>query len=205
MIGGSTHPSEETALLDAYKKLRAGASPGLRLILVPRHPERYAGVESDIKTAGCECIRRSAMPRERENSAPVILVDTMGELKRMYAAADVAFVGGSLIPHGGQNIMEPCGMGVASVHGPHMHNFNDAMAILRECRGSIEVTRESLARELEHLFTHRAEAQAMSERARDGFLKNQGATARAVESICELAFSPLPPGEGRRAAVSLAG
>ncbi len=186
LIGGSTHPSEEAALLGAYKKLRAGTCPSLRLILVPRHPERFDGVEAEINAAGETCVRRSTT-RVSNLAAPVILVDTMGELKRMYSAADVAFVGGSLIPHGGQNVMEPCGMGVPVCHGPHMHNFNDAMEILRACKGSVELSGGDIAPALERLFTHRDEALAMAARARGGFLKKQGATARAVETIRELA------------------
>jgi 3-deoxy-D-manno-octulosonic-acid transferase len=82
--------------------------------------------------------------------------------------------------------MEPSGMGVPVVHGPHMHNFNDAMEILRECSGVIEVTQETLAPALEHLLTHREEARAMAMRAREAFLKKQGATARAVELVFKL-------------------
>ena len=142
LIGGSTHPSEEAALLDTYKKLCAGSMPGLRLILVPRHPERLTRVEDEIKSTGLTCMRRTAIDASvSQREAPVLLIDTMGELKRLYAAADVAFIGGSLIPHGGQNIMEPSGMGVPCIHGPHMHNFNDAMEILRACDGSIEIQR----------------------------------------------------------------
>ncbi|HLX64970.1 MAG TPA: 3-deoxy-D-manno-octulosonic acid transferase [Planctomycetota bacterium] len=201
LIGGSTHPTEESALLDAYKNLRATACPALRLILVPRHPERLNSVEDEIKSAGLIAVRKSALDARPllptpysplpaphsllppPHSPPVLLIDTMGELKRMYAAADVAFIGGSLIPHGGQNIMEPCGMGVAAIHGPHMHNFNDAMEILRACNGSLEITRETLAPTLERLLKNRDEAQAMAARAREGFLKKLGATSRVVETI----------------------
>lgn len=192
LIGGSTHPSEEVALLNAAKKLIAGPVPTLRLILVPRHPERFNAVESEITKAGFECIRRSRKPippafrAATVEKSPVLLVDLMGELKRMYIAADVAFVGGSLINHGGQNVMEPCGMGVPVIHGPSMHNFNEALEILRACKGSIEVSRESLAAQLEQLLTHRTEALAMADRAREAFIRNQGATVRAVETIRNL-------------------
>lgn len=191
LIGGSTHPSEEAALLDSVKKLQASTAPGLRLILVPRHPERFNAVEDEIRAAGFVCIRRSAMQNPQDIAPPshVILVDVMGELKRMYAAADVAFVGGSLIPHGGQNVMEPCGMSVPVIHGPHMHNFNEAIDILRACNGSIEISRESLLPELNQLFSQRDDATAMATRARNAFLQRQGATKRAVAAIKELAFS----------------
>jgi len=210
LVGGSTHPTEETALLAAYTQLRSGSCPDLRLILVPRHPERSGDVEREVTAAGFSCLRLSALRSRKpeirnpksemtasetlRNDAianrqspivnpPVLLVDTVGELKGMYQAADVAFVGGSLIPHGGQSPMEPCGLGVPVLHGPHMHNFNDAMEVLRACDGSVQVTRENLAAELERLLANHAAAQAMAARAREAFLKKQGATAKAAEYV----------------------
>ncbi|MGD0089905.1 MAG: 3-deoxy-D-manno-octulosonic acid transferase, partial [Planctomycetota bacterium] len=113
----------------------------------------------------------------------MLLVDTVGELKGMYKAADVAFVGGSLVPHGGQNVMEPCGLGVPVLHGPHMHNFNEALDILRSCDGSVEVTRQDLAIALERLLRDKAAAQALAGRARQAFLRQQGAARRAAEYL----------------------
>ena len=188
LIGGSTHPGEESALLEAYRKLRASSIPNLRLILVPRHPQRFDAVAHEIHAAQFPCARFSTINSSPEKSQPdaVILIDAMGELKRMYAAADAAFVGGSLIPHGGQNIMEPCGMGLCALHGPHMHNFNDAMTVLRECRGAVEVSRASLAPAIESVFLNPGDSAAMATRARTEFLKRQGATALAVKRIGEL-------------------
>jgi 3-deoxy-D-manno-octulosonic-acid transferase len=197
LIGGSTHPSEEVSLLAAYKELRQRGSPGLRLILVPRHPERTANVVAEIEGAGFGVLKISDV-REKGIKAcmeelrvgaldsRVILVNTVGELLSMYALSDVAFVGGSLIPHGGQNIMEPCGLGLPVVHGPHMHNFNDAMALLKSCDGSVEVSRENLTAALEKLFHDRTAAKAMAQRAREAFLKQQGASARTVEYVMKL-------------------
>jgi 3-deoxy-D-manno-octulosonic-acid transferase len=192
LIGGSTHPSEEAALLAAFVQLRKGPVPDLRLILAPRHLERLKDVLADIAAAGCTALRRSEMREaagakgEGQGEPPVLVLDTMGELKTMYQAADVAFVGGSLIPHGGQNPMEPCGLGVAVIHGPFMQNFNDAVEILRSCRGALEVDRNDLAAAIEKLLLNRGEAAAMAARARESFLKAQGATDRVVECIEEL-------------------
>jgi 3-deoxy-D-manno-octulosonic-acid transferase len=185
LVGGSTHPTEEAVLLDACKQLQGGAAPNLRLILVPRHPERAGDVEREIVAAGFSCVRLTALRsqseiRDPKSESAVLLVDTVGELKGMFKLADVAFVGGSLIPHGGQNIMEPCGLGIPVVHGPHMHNFNDAMEILRACNGAVQVTRETLAAELARLLADPAAARTMAARARDAFLQRQGATARTV-------------------------
>lgn len=189
LVGGSTHPGEEAALLAAYAQLRNGACPGLRLILVPRHPERSSAVEAEITAAGFLCQRLSTLEGATQHSAPstqhsVLLVDTVGKLKTMYKAADVAFVGGSLIPRGGQNVMEPCGLGVPVIHGPHMHNFNEAMEILRGCNGSVEVSRETLSAEIEKLLANPASAKAMAARARESFLQRQGATEKAAEYLC---------------------
>jgi len=108
---------------------------------------------------------------------------SVGELKSLYKAADLAFVGGSLIPHGGQNIMEPAGLGVPVIHGPHMHNFNDAMGLLRACEGSQEVSRETLIHKVQNLLEDRSSAAEMAARARAEFLKVQGATRISVDFL----------------------
>jgi 3-deoxy-D-manno-octulosonic-acid transferase len=189
LLGGSTHPSEESELLKAVQSLRKNACPQLHLILVPRHPERAPDVEKEVLSAGFKPVRLSEHrknPRALLDLNDVLIVDAVGELKGMYKIADAAFIGGSLIPHGGQNIMEPCGLAVPALHGPHMHNFNDAMEILRGCSGALEVTRDSLAAELRSVFTDLPAAKKMATRARDAFLKKQGATERTVEYVLGL-------------------
>jgi 3-deoxy-D-manno-octulosonic-acid transferase len=193
LLGGSTHPTEEAALLSAYQRLRQ-TFPSLRMILTPRHPERAGAVAAEIAGVGLSVIKRTdiqargidaciaALPSAQRESW-VLLIDTVGELGAMYALSDLAFVGGSLIPHGGQNVMEPCGIELPIVHGPHTHNFKEAMELLHACNGSVEVTRETLAPALEALLKDRAAAHAMGKRAREAFLKQQGATAKTVEYI----------------------
>ena len=197
LIGGSTHPTEETALLRAYTRLRENADANLRLILVPRHPERAAAVLAECQASGLTVLRYTQI-RERGIEACfteldpkvrgsyVLLVDAVGELGHMYSVSDLAFVGGSLIPHGGQNVMEPCGLGVPVVHGPHMHNFNEAMTLLRSCNGAKEVTSETLSAELELLLKDKPAARAMAQRAREVFLKQQGGSKKTVDCIAEL-------------------
>ncbi len=197
LIGGSTHRTEEGELIRAYMRLRESREANLRLILVPRHPERTKEVLGEIQTAGLRAICFSQI-RERgieaclaeldktQRNAWVLLIDTVGELGNMYAISDIAFVGGSLIPHGGQNVMEPCGMGLPIVHGPHMHNFNEAMDLLRACNGSVQVTRETLYAALENLVKNRASANAMAERGRNEFLKQQGGVKTTVDRITAL-------------------
>jgi len=124
-VAGSTHEGEEQAVLLAF---RAGKSrdPGLKLLLAPRHPERFAEVEALIRQEGFAPARRTRILEGPEPlEGDVLLLDTVGELSGAYAAADLAFVGGSLVPKGGHNVLEPAWFGVPTVVGPHMENFRE--------------------------------------------------------------------------------
>ncbi len=123
-IAGSTRDGEEGRVLSVYKHLKK-EFPSLLLLLVPRHPERFDLVARKIQRRGLRYVRRTELTSEVDKSTDVYLGDTMGELSLMYASSDVAFVGGSLEPFGGQNILEPCSLGVPVVFGPHMFNFPD--------------------------------------------------------------------------------
>ena len=123
-IAGSTREGEESSILAAYKELKL-KFPSLLLILVPRHPERFDYMARKIQRRDLVCVRRTEDLPELSDDIDVYLGDTMGELSLMYACSDVAFVGGSLVPLGGQNILEPCALGVPVVFGPHMFNFPD--------------------------------------------------------------------------------
>ncbi len=123
-IAGSTRDGEESIILSAYKVLKK-RYPSLLLILVPRHPERFDYMARKVQRRELVCVRRTDGSPELAPDVDVYLGDTMGELSLMYACSDVAFVGGSLEPLGGQNILEPCALGVPVVFGPHMFNFPD--------------------------------------------------------------------------------
>lgn len=123
-IAGSTREGEEGIILSVYKSLKE-LFPTLLLVLVPRHPERFDYMARKIQRRGLKCVRRTENVAELGSDVDVFLGDTMGELSLMYAVSDVAFVGGSLEPLGGQNILEPCALGVPVVFGPHMFNFPD--------------------------------------------------------------------------------
>jgi 3-deoxy-D-manno-octulosonic-acid transferase len=123
-IAGSTREGEEGVILSVYKSLKEDF-PTLLLVLVPRHPERFDYMARKIQRRGLKCVRRTENVAELDSDIDVFLGDTMGELSLMYASSDVAFVGGSLEPFGGQNILEPCALGVPVVFGPHMFNFPD--------------------------------------------------------------------------------
>jgi 3-deoxy-D-manno-octulosonic-acid transferase len=189
VVAGSTHRGEEAALLRAFAELRQGGFPGLRLVLVPRHPERLDEVER-LAAAVAPVIRRSRLSSSgslqppASSLQPVVLVDTLGELARLYATADAVFVGGSLIRHGGQNMMEPCGLARPTVVGPSSFNFPDAVAVLRACQGIREIASAAeLSGALRAILSDPAAAAAMGQRGREALIAQQGATAKSLERI----------------------
>jgi 3-deoxy-D-manno-octulosonic-acid transferase len=130
-IAGSTHAGEEELVLDAQAELERQV-PGVLLLLVPRHPERFQAVADLLRRRGVRFERRSG-GAVLDAATQVLLVDTVGELAALYAAVDVAFVGGSLVPVGGHNLLEPAALGIAVVTGPHQSNGADvAQLLLRE-------------------------------------------------------------------------
>lgn len=137
-IAGSTHEEEDELVLDAFEAL-LGSHPSLLLVIVPRHPERFAAVARLCRRRQLELVRRSAATEQVGADTRVYLGDTMGELSLMYAAADVAFVGGSLVPTGGHNILEPCALGLPVVFGPHMHNFQQIGEMAVERGAAVQV------------------------------------------------------------------
>ena len=141
IMGGSTWPGEETALLDVFKKLK-GSYGSLKLVLVPRHAERGSEVADDVRRAGLSFVRRTELGREALPAGThpdVILVDTTGELKSFYACASVIFVGKSLTRHGGQNIIEPALYAKPVVIGPNMENFAAVVEDFLAAKAMIQV------------------------------------------------------------------
>lgn len=138
-IAGSTHDGEEAAVLDAHQRVRA-EHPDLVLAIAPRRPERVPDVVRLIEARGWKVARRSELPRGGPR-ADVIVVDTVGELAQMYTVADVVFVGGSLVPHGGHNMLEAALRSRPTLYGPHTANFREAAALLVEA-GAAAVVRD---------------------------------------------------------------
>lgn len=120
-IAGSTHEGEDELMLETYAQLRQEYAD-LILVLVPRHPERFSTVAKLARKSGFDVACRSESRRDLR-SIDIYIGDTMGELTLLYAAADIAFVGGSVVKHGGHNVLEPCALGVPIIFGPNMHNF----------------------------------------------------------------------------------
>jgi 3-deoxy-D-manno-octulosonic-acid transferase len=127
-VAGSTHDGEEQQVLRAHALLRAAGVDAL-LVLAPRHPPRFDTVAQRLRAQGLRIARRSA-GEYADAATDVLLLDTLGELSLYYAAADVAFVGGSLVPIGGHNLLEPAALGIATLTGPHVFNAEDIAAAL---------------------------------------------------------------------------
>jgi 3-deoxy-D-manno-octulosonic-acid transferase len=201
LVAGSTGPGEEAPLLDAYRRVRAAGIP-LRLALVPRRPESFDGAAEAIRAAGLPLLRRSeqveggaAQTAANDGAAvgepPVILGDTMGELMRWYALADVVFVGRSLVPIGGSNPMEPGSLARPMLWGSEMFNFPVEVPALVAAGAAREVTgAEDLADALKDLLTSPERRRQMGEAARDTIRGMQGATARNIELVREVIGAP---------------
>jgi len=186
LVAGSTHDDEEAAVLDAVAAARAGSGAKVRVVLVPRHPERSAGVCELVAARGLRAVRWSAasaalLPLGAED---VVVVDTIGQLQRFYGACDVAFVGGSLVPHGGQNMLEPAAQQRAVVFGPHTANFRRDVELLLAADAVVQVgDRQSFAVALERLLTDPQRGREYGDRALRVIEQNQGATRRTLELV----------------------
>lgn len=193
LLAASTHAGEEEVVLAAYERLLI-PYPSLLLILAPRHPNRAAEVGELLTRRGLGFQRWQVLRSgDEQRQQPVVLVDTVGDLFGLYGTADVAFVGGSLVPHGGQNILEPAAWGLAPLYGPHLENFRWAEDILK-IDGAKDVVRDaaSLAAAVRHLLDHPAERRRRGEAARAALSAHQGAARRQAELIAKLAQKSLP-------------
>jgi 3-deoxy-D-manno-octulosonic-acid transferase len=181
LVCGSTVEDEEAPLLKAFENVRV-SHPHVVMILAPRHPERFEKVASLIEEMGIAFHRRSKWQGEAL-AGGVLLVDTIGELAALYALADVAFVGGSLVPRGGHNIIEPAQHGVAIVTGIHTENFRDIVGLFQSRDAVRIVTLSDLPLTLMHLLEDDAECRALGRRAKETILSQIGARTRTLEAL----------------------
>ena len=184
LTAGSTHAGEEQYVINMYKELAATAD-NLFLILVPRHPERCSEVAAMLKESGLAFRRRTAIPAaEQFKSGGVLLVDTIGEMMNLYALSDIAFVGGSLVPTGGHNLLEPASAGVASVFGPHMTNFREICELVLKYGAGIQVeSPEELLVTMRTLITSSELRRVLGQNGLKMMRDNGGATGRHLEVI----------------------
>lgn len=178
-VAASTHEGEDEQVLDAFARLRETQSDAL-LLLVPRHPERFARVAAQARRRGHRVVLRSEnRPCDTETS--VFVGDTLGELLLFYAVSDVAFVGGSLVPVGGHNMLEPAALGVPVVFGPHLFNFSDISRRLLESGAARRVEDSAqLASVVGELLGDAALRAEMGEAGRQLVADNRGALARLL-------------------------
>lgn len=185
LLAGSTQEPEEMLAVDAWQAALAD-TPELRLILVPRHPERFEAVARELKERGIQFRRRTDLERRPLDDAHrVLLVDAVGELGAWWGTADVAFVGGSITTkRGGQNMLEPAAYGAAVSFGPHTHNFRDVVAALLAVGGAVVVNDGAeLTAFVRRALTDHAFARELGERAQALVESQLGATERTVRLL----------------------
>lgn len=192
LLAGSTHPGEEAQLVQAYRAILLQA-PSAVLMLAPRHIERAEEVSAMVTAAGLPAMRKSRLTAPAAGPR-VIILDTRGELARAYHEAAVAYVGGTLVPVGGHNLLEPAMWGKPVLFGPYTDHCAEIAALLLEAGGAMRVSDgESLARIVCTWLTDPAICRRAGEAARNTVLDNQGALQRSLEGIeaC-LPASPVP-------------
>ena len=185
-IAGSTHAGEEEQLLDAHARLMV-RFPNALLLLVPRHKDRFAGVAEGLARRGVKFERRSETAGRGGGAlgeAPVVLVDTVGELAALYASADVAFVGGSLVAVGGHNLLEPAALGLPVLTGPHHFNAKEIAQLLLERGAALEVADgQELAGVLIRLLDDPAERRRIGRIGQEIVQSNRGSVAALLKLI----------------------
>jgi len=184
-IAGSTHEREEDIVLDAHERVRAARNDAL-LVLVPRHPNRFDAVKAWLRARNVRFVTRSAREAVAADTS-VLLVDTLGELLSFYSAANVAFVGGSLVPVGGHNLLEPAALNRPIIVGPHTFNAADIAENFLASGAAVQVeSATQLGDAVLDLLTNAARRDQMIARAHELLQANQGALARLLALIEKL-------------------
>lgn len=182
LIAASTHEGEEEIVLRAFRLIRR-IHRDVLLILVPRHPDRFNKIADLCESYGFNISKRSLNETPHRHT-DVLLGDTMGELRLLYAASDIAFVGGSLVPIGGHNLIEPASLSLSILTGHHLHNFTSIAHLLSEANAVTLITdEESLAESVINLLEHPNENKAMGERAHQVSIANKGAVEHHLQWI----------------------
>ncbi len=193
-VAASTHSPEERIIIEAFTKLRS--TPGheqVRLLIAPRHPERFPEVAALLESSGFVWARRSDARSERDSACDAILLDSIGELRAVYPLARLVFVGGSLAQTGGHNILEPAMVGACTLTGAHTFNFTAIVRAFLEADALVQLppisesdAPSALAKTLTELLTNDERRRAIGEKARMVLEQNRGATARTIELLAPL-------------------
>jgi 3-deoxy-D-manno-octulosonic-acid transferase len=189
LVAGSTGPGEEEILLDAFQRIRE-TLPHARLLLVPRQVQRARDIVELVRQRGFPVVRRTELPARNIYSAyerAVIVVDTTGELSRLYALATVAFVGRSLVPMGGSNLLEAVAYGYPVLIGPHMENFAGVTELALDHRLAFVVRNaQDIARQFLHWACNEQAKKEIARRARAFLEAQKGAARRTAEQLAQL-------------------
>lgn len=218
IVAASTHAPEERIVLQAFKQLRAEfGSPLPRLLIAPRHPERFAEVAALLDSSGLAWARRCGSPLPRDRVCDAVLLDTIGELQGVFPLASLVFVGGSIAPVGGHNVLEPAAAAKCIITGAHTSNFASIIKSLSEQTALVQLSAiteaeaaTELARVFKELFTNTDKRRLFGEQARVVLEGNRGATKRTIELLAPLldslptpAASDQPRVAGRRSSSAL--
>ena len=184
-VAGSTHPREHEIVLDAYKHL-SGKFPELILIIAPRHVEKTASIITAMENRGLgkPFLRSSADRGETRDGRKIVIMDSTGELFQIFSLATAVFIGGSLVPKGGQNILEPASWGKMVLFGPSMEDFRDARDILVRAGAGIEVNdTKDLISQVERILSAPGKAAELGGKGREAILKHAGSAAKNAEIL----------------------
>lgn len=182
LVCGSTAEGEEETLLEAFQQAQQQI-PAIVMVLAPRHPERFGKVADLIAARGIACVKRSSWESTAPLRGGVFLLDSVGELASVYELADIAFVGGSLVPVGGHNILEPAQYGAAIMVGPHTFNFREIVSIFEKGNALRVASAEKFTSQLLDLLANAAERQQLGRRAKVLFAQHAGATQRTLQAL----------------------
>jgi 3-deoxy-D-manno-octulosonic-acid transferase len=190
IVAGSTMRGEETPILRAFARVKTTMVSAM-LVIAPRHPERFGEVERLARDAGFVATRRSELPIDAEPRADVVVLDSIGELAQLYQLATAVFVGGSLVDHGGHNILEPAIFGKPVLFGPHMHNFKEIADAFLTNDAAVQVKSESELEEvLVTLVTDPVRRASLGAAARALVEANRGAKDKTLAVVAEVL--PVP-------------
>jgi 3-deoxy-D-manno-octulosonic-acid transferase len=193
VLAASTHAPEEVIILNTLQQLVFGSKSKPRLIIAPRHPERFSEVADLLKASGLSWMRRSAPSGPGDRQAEVVLLDSIGELHYVYPLVSIVFVGGSIAKTGGHNILEPAAVGAAVITGPHTYNFQlvvktfvDAGAIIQVHPISDSAAIIELGNVISELLGNPERRRVLGERARHLVAQNRGATERTLDLLTSI-------------------
>src|SRR5215204_6448015 len=188
ILAASTHEPEEKIVIESFRSLRT--TNRARLMIAPRHPQRFQEVARLIEGSGLTWSRRTDAARVDDSRVDVVLLDTIGELPAVYSLAKIVFVGGSIIDRGGHNVLEPAAAGTCVVTGSYTHNFQAIVELLNEDQAIVQLppvdtqsAADCLAHELIELLRNPERCEALGAKARDIVQKNKGAADRTIQII----------------------